>query len=153
LGSIEGSLLLLEKGRNLDDRRVVAAGLNCGISRACGASSEDGLDPPEELSDVASRSLPFCISSSEGAIVSRLLTRGKYVYEAALGNCALSGFFSPSVGGMGPTSEAALLLPRDLLEKTSCPRRAEATAIGIAAAAVQCGIKRVSWWSAFPVRC
>lgn len=58
------------------------------------------------------------------------------MYEAALGNCALSGFFSASVEGRGPTSEAALLLPRDLLEKTSCPRRAEATAMGIAAEGV-----------------
>lgn len=56
------------------------------------------------------------------------------MYEAALGNCALSGFFSPSAGGRGPTSEAALLLPLDLLEKTSWPRRAEATAIGMSAA-------------------
>lgn len=83
LGSTEGSLLLLEKGRNLDDRRVVLAGLsglNCGISSACGASSEDGLEPPDELSDVTSTSLPFFRSSSDscaGASPSRLLTRGK----------------------------------------------------------------------------
>jgi hypothetical protein len=143
LGSTEGSLLLV-KGRNLEERRAVTAGLNCFISRTWGASSEDGLEPPEELSDVTSTSLTLCRSSSEscaGASPSRPFTRGKYVYEAALGSCARSTFLSPGAGGAGPTSEAALLRPRDLLENTSWPwpRRAEATAIGMAASTEDVG--------------
>ena len=48
LGSLEGSRLLLEKGKNLDDRRELLC-LNCGICKcSSGASSELGLEPPED---------------------------------------------------------------------------------------------------------
>jgi hypothetical protein len=49
-GSAEWSRLLLEKDRNLDDRRELL-GLNCGRISKCsstGASSESGLDPSED---------------------------------------------------------------------------------------------------------
>lgn len=47
--SVEGSRLLLEKGRNLDDRRELFAGRSWGICTASrsGPSSDEGLDPPE----------------------------------------------------------------------------------------------------------
>lgn len=46
-GSAEGSRLLLEKGRNLDDRRE-RLGRNCGICTTWGPSSDSGLEPPED---------------------------------------------------------------------------------------------------------
>lgn len=47
--SVDGSRLLLEKGRNLDDRRELLAGRSWGICTASrsGASSDEGVDPPE----------------------------------------------------------------------------------------------------------
>lgn len=51
-GSSDGSLLLLEKERNLDVRRELD-GRNCGICSAWGASSESGLEPLEDEKDVA----------------------------------------------------------------------------------------------------
>jgi hypothetical protein len=80
VGSADGSLLLLEKGRKREDRRVLGAGLSCGICTpaSSGASSDDGLDPPEQLSDVRSPLLPMSASSSPaGDSWSNSLTRGK----------------------------------------------------------------------------
>jgi hypothetical protein len=97
LRSADGSLLLLEKGRNLEERRETLLGLSWGISTPAmsGASSEEGLDPSELLSDVRSSLLPISTSSSEpllssatGDSVPMSLTCGKYVYDAALGNWA-----------------------------------------------------------------
>lgn len=48
LGSSEGSRLLLEKENNLDDRREFV-GLNCSGCSTCGGSSDDGLEPPEDV--------------------------------------------------------------------------------------------------------
>jgi hypothetical protein len=66
LGSADGSLLLLEKGKYLDDRRELLVGLSCGMCTASGsgASSDEGLDPPE-LPDVRPPFRLLCRSSSE----------------------------------------------------------------------------------------
>jgi len=138
LRSALGSLLLLEKERNLDDRRELmesSLGLSSGICSISGSSSEEGLDPPE-LSDVLSSCACCCNSPSETVPFtsttddwSRSSTRGKYVYEAALLICG--GSFPR--GDWGPTSDAARLLPRKALEKTLCPRLAGATAAAVMA--------------------
>ena len=47
-GSAEGSRPLLLNDRNLDDRRELL-GLNCSICSSWGASSESGLDPPDDV--------------------------------------------------------------------------------------------------------
>lgn len=138
LRSALGSLLRLEKERNLDDRRELmesSFGLSSGICSISGSSSEEGLDPPE-LSDVLSPCACCCNSPSEMVPFtpttddwSRSSTRGKYVNEAALLICG--GSFPR--GDWGPTSEAARLLPRKALEKTLCPRLAGATAAAVMA--------------------
>lgn len=66
LRSVDGSLLLLEKGRNLDDRRELLAGRSWGIctTSSSSASSDEGLDPPE-LSEEFFPSVVRCSSSSE----------------------------------------------------------------------------------------
>jgi hypothetical protein len=79
LRSTEGSLLL-EKDRKREERRAEMLGRRRGISRAGGASSDEGLEPAEELSET-SASFVLVRSSSP-----RPLTRGKYVYEAAFDN-------------------------------------------------------------------
>jgi hypothetical protein len=79
LRSTEGSLLL-EKDRKREERRAETLGRRRGISRAGGASSDEGLEPAEELSET-SASFVLVRSSSP-----RPLTRGKYVYEAAFDN-------------------------------------------------------------------
>ena len=124
LRSAEGSLLR-EKERKREERRVETVGRRRGISRAGEASSDEGLEPAEELSE-PSASFAFVRSSSP-----RPLTRGKYVYEAAFDNWERS-VLSLSWGG-GPTSEEARLRPLAFVEKTSWPRRAGATAAGMAA--------------------
>lgn len=74
LGSADGSLLLLEKGRNLVERRELL-GLKC-TPAVSGASSEEGLDPPEELSEVLP---PLTVLSASSSPKSgwRSFTRGK----------------------------------------------------------------------------
>jgi hypothetical protein len=86
LESTDGSLLLLEKDKNLDDRREAILGLKGGMWTASvsGASSDDGL-VPRELSDVLAVIPPLFRSSSEmlplrsttGGSCCRSLTRGK----------------------------------------------------------------------------
>jgi hypothetical protein len=85
LRSCDGSRLLLANGRNLDDRRE-RLGFICGIC-STGASSESGLDPPEDVSEVPSSMFRPDFSSSSDIVPfsstiggsSRSLTRGKYV--------------------------------------------------------------------------
>ena len=94
LGSTDESLLLLVKERNREERRVSVGGLSVCICRpgASGASSEEGLDPPDRLPEVLSSLLRSSASSSSppsssslffdsatGASGSNSLTWGKYV--------------------------------------------------------------------------
>ena len=104
-GSVEASLLLLANERKREalwvlERRGTAEGRMCTPLAVSGVSSDERLDAGEELSEGG---------AATGSRMSRSLTRGKYVYEAALGSWARSG----SRGGGGrPTSEAARWRPR-----------------------------------------
>lgn len=84
-GSLEGSRFLLEKGKNLDDRRELLC-LSCGFCSMGGGSSESAPEPSEEPEEAPSAFPPSFSSSSEMVPVSpstagssRSLTRGKYV--------------------------------------------------------------------------